>query len=134
MKTKILLPPPGVFQPEDTYLKKRWRRVQHLANEFWVRWKKEFLQTLQERSKWTKPRRNLQVGDIVLLKDDNTIRNKWKLGRIIESYSDENGFVRSVKLAVGDGLISNKGKGLGIQSILERPIQKLVLLVPTERL
>ena len=132
MKTKVILPPPGIFQSEEKYSKRRWRRIQHLANEFWVRWRKEFLQTLQERSKLTKPRRNLQVDDIVLLKDDNLIRNKWKLGRIIETHPDENEFVRSVKLAVGNALLSNKGKRLGTQSILERPIQKLVLLVPKE--
>jgi len=34
MKTKVVLPPPGVFQSADKYCRKRWRRVQHLANEF----------------------------------------------------------------------------------------------------
>ncbi|XP_028412562.1 uncharacterized protein LOC114535455 [Dendronephthya gigantea] len=37
MKTKVLLLPPGVFQSADMYCKQRWRRVQHLANEFWIR-------------------------------------------------------------------------------------------------
>ena len=59
MKTKQVLPPPGVFQREDLYLRKRWRRVQHLSCEFWTRWKKEFLHSLQERIKWTKPHRNM---------------------------------------------------------------------------
>ena len=31
MKTKILPPPPGNFVPEDVYARKRWRRVQYLA-------------------------------------------------------------------------------------------------------
>ena len=51
MKTKPVLPPPGVFQREDQYSRKRWRRVQHLACQFWDRWRKEFLQNLQGRSK-----------------------------------------------------------------------------------
>ena len=34
MKTKPVLPPPGVFQREDLYLRKRWRRVQHLSCKF----------------------------------------------------------------------------------------------------
>ena len=46
MKSKILLPPPGNFQRPDLYCRKRWRRVQYLANEFWTRWKNEFLRTL----------------------------------------------------------------------------------------
>ena len=58
MKSKVILAPPGAFQPADVYCRKRWRRVQHLANEFWTRWKKEFLLSLQQRQKWTRPRRN----------------------------------------------------------------------------
>ena len=49
MKSKVVLPPSGVFQAADRYSWKQWRRVQHLANEFWSRWKKEFLHSLQER-------------------------------------------------------------------------------------
>ena len=41
MKSKVILPPPGDFVKEDVYARKRWRRVQYLANEFWARWRKE---------------------------------------------------------------------------------------------
>ena len=41
MKSNIILPPPGNFQREDVYMRKRWRRVQYLANLFWSRWKRE---------------------------------------------------------------------------------------------
>ena len=34
MKAEVLMPPPGVFQREDLYLQKRWRRVQHLLTSF----------------------------------------------------------------------------------------------------
>ncbi len=72
MKSKVVMPPPGEFQKGDVYLRRRWRRVQYLANIFWTRWKKEYMQTLQERTKWNKPKRNFEIGDIVLVKDDNT--------------------------------------------------------------
>lgn len=36
MKSTIILPPPGQFTREDLYLRKRWRRVQYLVNEFWT--------------------------------------------------------------------------------------------------
>ena len=38
MKSKVVLPPPGHFVKTDEYIRKRWRRIQHIANEFWVRW------------------------------------------------------------------------------------------------
>jgi hypothetical protein len=37
------LPPPGDFMKEDLYIRKRWRRVQYLLEEFWSRWRKECL-------------------------------------------------------------------------------------------
>ena len=51
MKTKVLLPPPFVFQAPDKNRRKHWRRVQHLPNEFWIRWKKEYLLNLQQGQK-----------------------------------------------------------------------------------
>ena len=49
MKTKIVLPLPNTFERNDLYCRKRWRRVQYLANEFWSRWKREYMQSLQVR-------------------------------------------------------------------------------------
>lgn len=34
MKTKVVLPSPGKFPKKDLYVRKRWRRVQHIGNEF----------------------------------------------------------------------------------------------------
>ena len=100
MKTKLLLPPPGDFPKEEMYARQRWRKVQHLAQEFWNRWKKEYLLTLQKRSKWTKPQTNMATGDIVLLKDENLYRGDWRLARIVETIADDDGFVRKARILV----------------------------------
>ena len=39
-KSKVISPLPGEFSKPDIYSRKRWRRIQHIANEFWSRWKK----------------------------------------------------------------------------------------------
>ena len=106
--------------------------MQHLTNEFWVRWKKEFLLSLQERQKWTKPRKNLQVNDVVIVKEDDVPRNQWRVCRVIEALLDENGLVRKVKLEVGNRNLASKGKRSRPLSTLERPIHKLVLLMSAE--
>ncbi len=104
-----------------------------MSCEFWDRWRKEFLHSLQERSKWTRPRRNMQVGDVVIVKDDNKKRNPWSIARVIKKYPNKaDGLVRSVKVAVGDPDLSSTGKRVHPPSVLERPIQKLVLLLPRE--
>ena len=119
MKPRVVLSPPGAFKREDIYCRKRWRAIQFLANQFWKRWRSEYLLNLQQRNKWVAPRRNFQVDDIVLIKDDDVARNCWPLGRVSEVEKNEHdGLVRSVS-------VYSATSG----SVLRRPIHKLVLLV-----
>ena len=133
IKTKVLMLPPGVFLREDLYLRKRWRRVQHLANLFWEKWRKEFLQGLQLRKKWTKPQRNLQKGDIVMLKDENVPRNLWRLARVRDVSPSKDCLVRKVKLAIANSSLDKQGLRIGGTQYLERPIHKLVLIMEADR-
>ena len=121
-KSDVILQPPGDFESADIYSRKYWRRIQHLANEFWRRWSKEYLQQQQNRPKWSKRRRNFCIGDIVLIKEE-TKRNEWPMAIITDVNKDKHGDVRSVtcKTATNDKLV--------------RPIAKLVVLFespPTE--
>ena len=129
MKSKIVLPPPGNFQDADKYSRRRWRRVQHLANEFWCRWKKEFLQSLQLRQKWLRPQRDLRIDDIVLIKDDGLARNHWQLARVARTNGDEDGHVRTVQLILADPCITSEGVRTNPVRLLERPIHKLLFLM-----
>ena len=101
MKSDVIMPPPGVFNRPDLYSHRRWRQVQHIAGEFWSCWQKEFLQSLQARQKWNITKRNFQVGDVVLLKED-TGRNKWPMAQIVTTETDSQGIVQSVQLKVID--------------------------------
>ena len=69
------------------------------------------------RQKWTRQRRNYTEGDIVLLKDDDTCRNKWSMAKVIAARRDDQGQVRSVTVQSATG------------SVLSRPVNKLVLLL-----
>ena len=132
MKSKVFLPPPGNFMKNDVSSRKRWRRVQFLANEFWSRWRKEFLSNIQSRQKWIAPKRNLSVGDIVMIKDDSLVRNMWRLGRICKTFIDDDNLARKVTLAVGSTNLDRRGVRKSKLTELERPIHKLVLLQETE--
>lgn len=114
---------------EDVYATKRWRRVQYLIEQFWGRWKKEYLLNISTRQKWHLPQRNLRVNDIVIIKDDNLPRNHWQLGRVVETLQDSDGLVRRVKVQVGERQPQRKQDFTSKPSIIERPIQKLVLLL-----
>ena len=122
MKSSVVLPPPGDFKQPDLYSRRRWRRIQHIAEEFWCRWRKEFLSTLQSRAKWQKLKRNFKIGDIVLLRG-NTIRNQWPMAKVVDVYKGNDGHVRTVKLRVGDNKFNENSS-----KYLVRPIHKIQLL------
>ncbi len=129
MKGRIVLQPPGEFVKEDVYARRRWRKVQFLAQEFWNRWRKEYLTSLQARQKWTNTKPNITENDIVLLKDEPGPRGEWKMARVIETIKGDDGLVRRAKLQIGDPNLSKLGKRLTKTSHLERPVHKLVMLL-----
>ena len=114
LKTFPILPP-GLFQREDLYSRRRWRQVQYLADLFWKRWTREYVPLMQERHKWNKIKRNFTAGDIVVIIDDNAPRNSWLLGRVVKALPGAKGLVRSV-------LVKTK------TNIIQRPIMTLCLL------
>ncbi|KAK2887882.1 hypothetical protein Q8A73_019330 [Channa argus] len=129
MKTSVALPPPGKFVAEDLYARKRWRRVQYLAEQFWSRWRKEYLVNLTLRQRWHSPRRNVKIGDIVIVKEEGVPRNEWKLGRVLDARMEEDGLVRKATVQIGNRELGEDGQRLVNPSVLERPIHKLVVLV-----
>ena len=118
-KSNVILPPPGKFQKNDVYMRRRWRRVQYLANLFWTRWKKEYLVVMQERRKWQHPQRSLVEGDVVIIREENVPRNAWSLARVVRVEPDAQGLIRSVVVKTRE-------------TTLRRPINKLVLILPKE--
>ena len=123
MKWKVVPAPAGKFQKEDLYSRKYWRRVHYLASEFWCRWWKEILLSLQECQKYHLQKWNFMFGNIVLLKVD-AHWNNWSMAKIIHVCPDKNGVLQNVQLLVGS---CN-----GTKTVLDRPIQKIVLLVEAE--
>ena len=69
---------------------------------------------------------------INLLKDDNLPRNEWQLARVVEAEPDSDGLVQKVKITVADRSLDQSGQRVKPPCVLERPIQKLVLLVACE--
>ena len=118
--------PPGLFDENDLYVRRRWRQVQYLSDQFWRRWKNEYLVLLQRRQKWCSQRRQHEVGDLVLAIDVDTPRNQWPLGRIVHTKPDKDGNVRSVDLRVSK--CQNSQLNDFSTRIITRPINKLILL------
>ena len=127
--------PPGVFDKDDLSCRGAWRQAQYLANLFWCRWTSEYLPTLLERKKWNTPRRNLAVGDLVLLADESFPRGKWPLGRIVEVMPSRDGLVCTVRVKTSCTVATHakrqrKGEPVNRDgtTVLTRPVAKLCLL------
>ena len=54
------------FNLRDVY-RKRWKYVHNITNQFWKRCLKEYVPSLQSRVKWKQTKRNITVGDLVLI-------------------------------------------------------------------
>ena len=101
----------------------QWRRVQHLSNTFWTRWKKEYLPILQPRNKWQQGKQNIKVGDIVHMQDTALHRNEWPMGIVTKCYPGSDSFVRKVDVKLGL-----------TQKIMSRPIHEIILVLPQPEL
>ena len=107
------------LEPKKLY-RAQWQRVQMLADMFWTRWKREYLQTLQKRHKWQTPVENLKSGDVVLLKDNQTCRGEWPMAIVENAIKSEDGKVRKAQVR-----LTKDGKSV----FYTRPICELVLLL-----
>ena len=133
MKSSQVTAPEGPFDPKDL-MRSQWRRVQHLSNLFWDRWRKDYLPLLQIRAKWQQPRRDLAEGDVVIVKCDSR-RNDWPLGKVVGVEASGDGHIRkaSVEMVAADqrSLYLRPARDLAKKTML-RPISDLVLLIPSE--
>ena len=108
--------PPSSYNQSITLLR-RWQLCQALVRHFWKRWSAEYLTTVNRLNKWRYPTRNIEIGDVVLMREDNTGPTQWPLARVTSVYQGQDGLVRVVKLKTSKGEYN-------------RPISKVVLLLP----
>ena len=116
--------PPKTF-PADTQhptvskaeITRRWKYRQRLTTSFWNAWRKDYLLDLKSAHRCDTPTPTpLKVGDVVLIGEDNTPRQTWRLGRITELFTGRDGLVRSCMVRTPTG------------TLLRRPIQLLYCL------
>jgi hypothetical protein len=81
----------------------RWQLCQQLSQQFWKRWRNEYLGELQQRQKWYHEQENIAVGDLVLIKEDHLPPLKWMRGRIMKINFGNDQRVRKVTLKAATG-------------------------------
>ena len=112
-------PPESIPDPFFSYCALwRWHLYQALVRHFWQRWSTEYI-SLRRYTKWHHPTRNVQVGDVVVLQEDNMVPTKWPLAKVIQTHTGKGGFVRVVTIKTAT-------------RTYKRPVTKITLLLPSD--
>ncbi|XP_033180022.1 uncharacterized protein LOC105681646 [Bombus impatiens] len=105
----------------------RWQHIQKLKQYFWKRWHKEYLNQLNNRSKWTKGEylnqlnnrskwtkgeHSIQEGTIVPLREDNVPSMHWPLGRVVKVHPGADGIIRTATVQTSSSLLDRGVKRL----------------------
>ncbi|XP_058816239.1 uncharacterized protein LOC131679517 [Topomyia yanbarensis] len=112
------IPEPN-YQNVPTNRLKQWQLVQRKLQDFWTRWRREYLSQLQGRVKRWRPPVQVEVGRLVIIQDENQPPFRWKMGRIEVVHPGADGVVRVVTLKTATGLLT-------------RPVEKLCILPTAE--
>ena len=101
---------PDFGQPEPSKLAKYLKKCK---DSLWRRWKDEYLRALRERHDFTAgDGSTISIGDVVLIKDDDKNRGKWRLGLV-------------TKLIQKDGVTLGAKLKTKINMIIERSLTHL---------
>lgn len=111
----LVLVPERNYEMSNVSSLKRWQMTQRMVQDFWRRWSSEYLTHCVQRYKWSKQIPEPNIGDLVLVKEDNLPPARWLMGKIIIKHPGADGVTRVVSL---------KCNG----SVIKRPISKLCIL------
>lgn len=84
-------------------LRDSWNMAKNMVDEFWKRWIREYLPELTRRTKWYQPVEPLDVGDLVIVIDENK-RYGWTRGRILDVVVGKDGQVRRAVVLTSNGV------------------------------
>lgn len=125
--------PSGPFK-ETKNERLRFEFVQRLVSAFWKRWIRDGFPSLLVRQKWHVDKRNVCVGDVVMIQDSNSVRGHWKIGRVSKTFAEEDGKVRRVEVQYKCFPANDNAKVYKGQAYItiERPVQRLVVIVAVD--
>ena len=103
------------------------RQVQDRVDVFWQKWMLLYTQYLQKRDVRRTRKRNLKVGDLVLIVDKPTPRGQYPLARVTRVYPDHLDCVRRVQVMTANANKLNPFSPC-TQNVYDRDTTKLALL------
>jgi hypothetical protein len=80
--------------------------MQKVTEDFWRRWKKEYLLQLRNYNEVKRPpgeHHKFRVGDVILVQEDIQPRQMWKIARIEDVHQGKDWKIWTVTLRQADG-------------------------------
>ncbi|XP_050528007.1 uncharacterized protein LOC126898101 [Daktulosphaira vitifoliae] len=77
--------------------------MQKTMQDFWCRWRMEYLSSLQVKNKWLKDKKPIPIGSLAILKEDNAPSLKWPMVRIEAVHPKRDKIVRVVTVRLANG-------------------------------
>ncbi|XP_055622808.1 uncharacterized protein LOC129766312 [Toxorhynchites rutilus septentrionalis] len=107
---------PSTDQVNGNTLQDSWKLAQHIRDEFWRRWVREYLPTLTRRTKWFEATKPLEPGDLVIIIDEQA-RSRWERGRILKTFPDTSGQVRRAIVQTARGVFARPAVKLAVLDV-----------------
>ena len=89
-------------QPTVENIIKRAQNIKNILKYFWKRFQNEYLTKLRERHKNINrsAKCKIEVGELVLINDENLKRHRWRAAVVEELISSKDGYIRWCKLRI----------------------------------
>lgn len=123
--------PDGLWD-EGSNFNKRYAFNQRRVGAFWKNWIRNYFPSLIVRQKWHVSVRNVQPGDIVLVRDLNAIRGEWKIAQVVNTLKSKDGKVRDVLVRYKINEKGGKYSGQRDLVTVTRSVHNLLILFPIE--
>ncbi len=100
-RPSISIPP---YMTDQTHFNHRAQfvKAEAYSNAIWERWLKEYVPTLNARSKWQTPGRELQPGELVWLTGESSARGFYPMARVKKLHYGQDAVARSALLKLSD--------------------------------
>ncbi|XP_065091625.1 uncharacterized protein LOC135712602 [Ochlerotatus camptorhynchus] len=108
------LPDPDLLHITESRLE-HYHKLQLHVQQFWIHWRKEYLQELQKDTKSAERNNSIQPGRMVVIVNEQLAPIRWPLARIVDLRPGTDQITRVVTLRTARGIIT-------------RPITKICLL------
>ena len=78
--------------------RQRFLLVQSIVGDWTKRWIRDYIPTLVPRRQWPTASRPVEIGDLVIIHDENLVRGEWRIGQVIKIHPSADGRVRNVDI------------------------------------